>query len=93
MHLYFSVIVMESPRMSDDKVSASCRSRPQGFTHSAVFALLLGVACTLVPAGCGESKPTGLAPPEDPAATAARNKSMEDYMKSSEGKAATKGPK
>jgi len=55
--------------------------------------ILFALFCAVVPAGCGEDKPTGLAPQEDAAATAERNKGMEDYMKSAAGKAANKPPK
>jgi len=54
---------------------------------SAVVCVLVAWAVTLP--GCGEEKPAAVVP-EDQAAVAERNKSMEDYMKSKEGKASTK---
>jgi len=65
--------------------------------HSNRFKDLLSVpavGCVLVAwavslPGCGGEKPTAVVP-DDQAAVAERNKSMEDYMKSKEGKAATK---
>jgi hypothetical protein len=52
----------------------------------AIGGLLLVGVVTL--AGCGGT-PTPTATPEDATATAERNKSMEDYMKSAAGKKAT----
>ena len=52
-----------------------------------VGCVLLAWAITLP--GCGEEK-SGTVVPQDAAATAERNKSMEDYMKSPAGKSASK---
>jgi len=45
--------------------------------------------------GCGDGAGTSgdQIAPEDPAEIEARNTSMEDYMKSAEGKKATRGPR
>jgi len=51
--------------------------------------LAAGLTWSLLLTGCGEEK-SGTVVPDDQAAVTERNKSMEDYMKSPEGKAAAK---
>jgi hypothetical protein len=54
---------------------------------------VLLIPATLGLSGCGGEKPPVTVDAEDAAATAERNKSMEEYMNSAEGKAATQTPK
>ena len=67
--------------------------RPQLFFRLPVlgFALVIGVSA-VVP-GCGETPPSATVTAEDAAATQQRNNAMEDYMKSSAGKKATRPAK
>jgi hypothetical protein len=62
------------------------------FLRAAVVGFVVLAGAVSLP-GCGEEKSTGLAPQPDFKDSQERNKVMEDYLKSQQGKAATKAPK
>lgn len=66
--------------------------------HNLLRASAVAIAVLTGPAmlsGCGGAADTsdGHLVPDDPAEVEARNKTMEDYMKSAEGKKAVRGPR
>ncbi len=66
-------------------------------THNLLRASAIAIAVVTGPAmlsGCGDAATDGeLIAPDDPAEVTKRNQTMEDYMKSAEGKKATRGPR